>query len=127
MNISGIAKSLMKKTVTIAGDGARDVFLVLVSDTVYDIETGGFTTAETVVPLGAALFGTASDTESTKYGLTVSTNKVVIPRLNWEATGSRFPEAQDRIRIKPSDDDWDVEKVATDSVEASIIIFIAQP
>ncbi|QIV65835.1 hypothetical protein Cp1R7AA1_216 [Mesorhizobium phage Cp1R7A-A1] len=127
MNIAGLAKNLMKKTVAISGDAAREVSLVLVSDPVYDVETGTFTTNEELVPLGTAMFGLASDTESAKYGLTVSTNKIVIPTLNWEATGSRYPEAQDRIRIKPSDDDWDVEKVATDSVEASIILFIAQP
>jgi hypothetical protein len=127
MNFASLAKNLMQKTVIIAGDGAREISLVLVSDTVYDVETGGFTTTEEIVPLGTAMFGLASDTESAKYGLTVSTNKVVIPTLNWEASGSRYPEAQDRIRIKPSDDDWEIEKVATDSVEASIILFIAQP
>lgn len=125
MNLSSLAQTLMKKAVAVAGDGAREVSLELVSDTIYDPETGDFTTTNIIAPLGHALFGMISEAENVKHRLAVTTHKAVIPYTNWTESGQRYPEANDRVQI--DGEVWEIERVAEDSMRASIILFMAKP
>lgn len=127
MSLGTLSKNLMKKTVAAAGDGAKDVSLVLIGESVYDIETGTQTTEETVVSLGKGLFASVSEAESRKFNLTVTTHKVVVPYLHWQAAAVRRPRSADKIRLLPSDDDWEIEKLHSDGFDSAFCFYISQP
>ncbi|MBS3648863.1 hypothetical protein KEU06_09615 [Pseudaminobacter sp. 19-2017] len=125
MNLGSLAKVLMRKTVALSGDAAKDVSLVLITGTAYDVATGEPVTTVEIVPLGKALFGAISEAESAKYKVAATSHKAVIPMLNWQASGARMLETSDRILVGA--DEWLVEKAVMDSVEASLIVFMCRP
>jgi len=123
--VGSLARTLMKKAIRFAGDGAKSVTVSLLASSEYDPETGEFVTINNDFTIGPALMGQVTESESVKYRLTTTTHKATVAMLDYEANGSpTLPESSDRILIdsKP----WLIDKVRFGSMNQSITFYICE-
>lgn len=117
MNIGSLAKSLMKKTVALAGDGTRNIEFTLLDEAVYDTVTGTFTRTDDTYSV-KALMGVVSEIEAAKYKLVNSSSKFVVSMLDYEAAGGRMPATYDKAIVNGRD--WLIEKVVIGPFDESL-------
>lgn len=121
MDFGSLTKGLMQKTMRLAGDGAKSITIIRVSDDpTYDPETGETETDTTEVTVPYALCGAFTEAEMIRYKLVAGTEKIVFAR----ADIVELPEAEDYVEVDGDDTTWRITKVIEDIVGASVSLAV---
>lgn len=119
-NLGSLAKSLTKTMISVAGDGAKSISLVLLDEVTYTLD-GDFTQTSQTVSIGKALMGSVSEGFVAKYQLIATTHVFLVSWLDWQASGARNPDAYDFAIIDGVK--WNIEKIVEGSFQESFLIF----
>lgn len=124
MNLGSLARTLMQKTVALAGDGAKEVIFTLLETVTYDPEDGEIVRDDDITNPIKALLGPVSEMEAAKFRLEKSTHKLVVASLDYEATGLDDPQTHDKLSIGGRV--WLIERVIVGPFDESLWFYVCE-
>lgn len=121
-NLGSLARTLMKKTIAIAGNGTKEVSVTILEGTTYNTVDGTFTRTDESATIGKALLGVVSEMEAAKFKLEVTTHKLVVAMLDYEASGLVLPLTSDKLTIGTAE--WLIEKVIVGPFNEAVWFYV---